>query len=148
LWLPFHLMNKEVCAYEHFNKFNYMAYEKNKFNLQTHFKEHIMFVNWGLLVLCWKYLRNKHFQEDTWQNNIQKTEFKDQSYFSEFFVTLPYRLSFLKFVKVLQIYFLFQRLYTLFRHMSRLTLSQFNCFVCKHVERSHFSPKQLLSWDF
>jgi hypothetical protein len=49
-------MNTEPRAYEHFNKFNDISYERKKFNLrtfnlQTHFKEHIMFVSWGSPVL-------------------------------------------------------------------------------------------------
>jgi hypothetical protein len=56
LRLPIHLANTEPGAYEHFNKLTLtnliISYEKNKFNLrtfnlQTHFKEHIIFVSWG-----------------------------------------------------------------------------------------------------
>jgi hypothetical protein len=55
--LLIHLTNTEPLAYEHFNKFNDISHGKNKFNLwtfnlQTHFKEYIIFVSWGLLVFC------------------------------------------------------------------------------------------------
>jgi hypothetical protein len=57
LWLPIHLLNTEPCAYEHVNKLtliNWMIYLMKKLNLQTHFKEHIIFISRGSPLVCWK----------------------------------------------------------------------------------------------
>lgn len=54
---PSSLMEIEPCGCEHFNnynRYNDISYGKNQvinINLQTHFKENIMFISWGSPIL-------------------------------------------------------------------------------------------------